>query len=191
MMDYNTSVDGDSDVDLESDRVIDKSDIEANVLINLMEHSEVGGPNFAKGERGKVLGREAMEDDGKKKCKKVSNKKPPRPPRGPSLDAADQELIREITELAKLRRARIERMRALKIANNVKSSSYPNRTPFALVFTVMVILVLIFQGMSPKAEAPFMSLEGPSPGSADGLISLQHYQNSPVNYVNPPADSLQ
>lgn len=83
----------------------------------------------------------------KEKRKKTSNKKapkPPRPPRGPSLDAADQKLIKEISELAKLKRARIERMKALKIMKAAKASS--NSNLFAMLFTVLFCLVIIFQG---------------------------------------------
>lgn len=84
----------------------------------------------------------------KEKRKKSSNKKapkPPRPPKGPSLDASDQKLIREISELAMLKRARIERMKALKKMKGVKASS-SNSNVFAMVFTVVFCLVIIFQG---------------------------------------------
>ena len=80
----------------------------------------------------------------KKKHKKTSNKKPPRPPRGPSLDAADQKLIKEISELAMLKRARIERMKALKKLKATKPSS--NNNLFAMVFTILFCLVILFQG---------------------------------------------
>lgn len=81
----------------------------------------------------------------KEKHKKTSNKKPPRPPRGPSLDAADQKLIQEISELAMLKRARIERMKALK---KLKATTKPssNSNLYAMVFTVLFCLVILFQG---------------------------------------------
>lgn len=86
----------------------------------------------------------------KEKRKKTSNKKaskPPRPPRGPSLDAADLMLIKEITELAMLKRARIERIKALKKMKAAKASS-SNSNMFAMVFTILFFLVIIFQGNS-------------------------------------------
>lgn len=153
-MDHIASGDRDLNVDLESGRVVDKSENEASVLIKSINHNKSEDPQLlasGRDERGKILGRAEMEEAGKEKCKKMSNKKPPRPPRpprGPSLDAADQKLIREITELAKLKRARMERMRALKMANNARASSYSNKTVLALVFTVIVFLVVIFQGES-------------------------------------------
>lgn len=84
----------------------------------------------------------------KEKRKKSSNKKPPkppRPPRGPSLDAADQKLIREISEIAMLKRARTERMKAMKKMKAAKTSS-SNSNVFAMVFTILFCLVIIFQG---------------------------------------------
>ncbi|XP_058000869.1 uncharacterized protein LOC110672973 isoform X2 [Hevea brasiliensis] len=84
----------------------------------------------------------------KEKHKMMSNKKaskPPRPPRGPSLDAADQQLIKEITELAMLKRARVERIRALKKMKAAKASSSSNSYVFAMVFTILFCLVIIFQ----------------------------------------------
>lgn len=84
----------------------------------------------------------------KEKRKKTSNKKPPkppRPPRGPSLDAADQKLIREISELAVLKRARVERIKAWKKMKAAKTSS-SNSNMFAMVFTIIFFLVIIFQG---------------------------------------------
>ncbi|XP_039064447.1 uncharacterized protein LOC120209527 isoform X2 [Hibiscus syriacus] len=91
----------------------------------------------------------------KEKLKSLGHKKPskpPRPPRAPSLDAADLKLIREIAELAKLKRARIERMKALKKSNAAsaaKPTSSSSSNMFAMVFTVIFCLVILFQGMSP------------------------------------------
>ncbi|XVF66083.1 hypothetical protein PTKIN_Ptkin10aG0005700 [Pterospermum kingtungense] len=81
----------------------------------------------------------------KEKRKSLGHKKPPRPPRAPSLDAADQKLIREIAELARLKRARIERMKALKKMKAAKATS-SNSNIFAMVFTVIFCLVIMFQG---------------------------------------------
>lgn len=101
----------------------------------------------------KVLDGEEVVDHVKKtavkeKRKKSNNKKPPkppRPPRGPSLDAADQKLIKEISEIAMLKRARTERMKALKKVKVAKTSS-SNSNVFAMVFTILFCLVIIFQG---------------------------------------------
>jgi len=85
--------------------------------------------------------------------KATSAKKPPRPPRPLSLDAADQKLIKELAELAMIKRARIERMKALKQKKNSKILSSSSSTSsssygsfFAMAFTVIFLLVILFQG---------------------------------------------
>lgn len=109
--------------------------------------------------------RAKSEDLGEKKIEKEKRKstsakkppKPPRPPRGYSLDAADQKLIKELHELAMMKRARIERMKALKKMKAAKASSVPlasNGSFFAMFFTVLFFLVLIFQGMSSGNSSP-------------------------------------
>lgn len=114
----------------------------------------------------------------KEKRKKSSNHKPPkppRPPRGPSLDAADQKLIREISELAMLKRARVERMKALKKMKAAKNSS-SSSSLFAMVFTVLFCLVILFHGLSSRSSPE--SFRGPSMsagGTEGGLISVQFY----------------
>ncbi|KAM6544986.1 hypothetical protein CsatB_025722 [Cannabis sativa] len=115
----------------------------------------------------------------KEKRKKGSNykpSKPPRPPRGPSLDAADQKLIREISELAMLKRARAERMKALKKMKAAKSSSSSSNL-FAMVFTILFFLVILFHGISSRSSTE--SLQGPSMSAGategGGLISVQFY----------------
>ncbi|KAI7725625.1 hypothetical protein M8C21_005382 [Ambrosia artemisiifolia] len=84
------------------------------------------------------------------KCKKGSSaKKPPRPPRPLSLDAYDQKLIKELAELAMIKRARVERMKALKQKKNSKissSSSSSHGSVFAMIFTIIFFLVILFQG---------------------------------------------
>ena len=86
----------------------------------------------------------------KEKRKKSSSKKapkPPRPPQGPKLDAADQILIREISELAMLKRARIERMKAVKKMKAAKASSSSSCSSiFAMIFTIIFCIVIIYQG---------------------------------------------
>uniref|UniRef100_A0A6N2LSW6 Transmembrane protein n=1 Tax=Salix viminalis TaxID=40686 RepID=A0A6N2LSW6_SALVM len=122
----------------------------------------------------------------KEKHKKTSNKKPPRPPRGPSLDAADQKLIQEISELAMLKRARIERMKALK---KLKATTKPssNSNLFAMVFTVLFCLVILFQGMSSRATSA-SSVGSPvsSETAEDGLISVQYFRNPSASESNGP-----
>lgn len=114
------------------------------------------GPNSngVIGEQVKLDGERTVGHVGKKvvkeKRKKMSNKKaskPPRPPKGPSLDAADQKLIKEIMELAMLKRARAEQMKAMKKMKAAKASS-SNSYVFAMVFTILFCLVIIFQGNS-------------------------------------------
>lgn len=98
----------------------------------------------------------------KEKRKKTSNKKPPKPPRpptGPSLDVTDQKLIREISELAILKRARVERMKALKKMKAAKTSS-SNSSMFAMVFTILFFLVLIFHGNSSYLHLKLTLLSG-------------------------------
>ncbi|XP_022721749.1 uncharacterized protein LOC111279115 [Durio zibethinus] len=125
----------------------------------------------------------------KEKRKSLSNKKPPkppRPPRAPSLDAADQKLIRELAELARLKRARIERMKALKKMKAAKGTS-SNSNMFAMVFTVIFCLVIIFQGM-PSRGTPTSIQGSPVPAGAveGGLISVQFSGNPSASIRNRP-----
>lgn len=95
----------------------------------------------------------SQEMDGKEKRKKsVSAKKPPKPPRphrGLSLDAADEKFIKELAQLAMIKRARIERMKAVmqKKASRASSSS-TNGSLFAMIFTIICFIVVLFQGVS-------------------------------------------
>lgn len=85
---------------------------------------------------------------GKEKFKKSSSKKPPKPPlppRGVSLDAADQKLIKEIAQIAMIKRLRIERMKALRKMKAVKGSSSSNGNLFAMLFTMLFCLIILFQ----------------------------------------------
>ncbi|KAK3183006.1 hypothetical protein Dsin_030292 [Dipteronia sinensis] len=111
--------------------------------------------------------------------------KPPKPPRVPSLDAADQKLIREISELAMLKRASVERMRALRKTKAAKQSS-SNSNLFAMVFTMIFCLVIIFQGMSSSGTP--VSFQG-SPMSIDmtedALTSIQ-FSGNPSSDPNGP-----
>ncbi|KAL4560173.1 hypothetical protein LXL04_032322 [Taraxacum kok-saghyz] len=133
---------------------------------------------------GKLAGGKAAGDfTGKEKRKKSSSaKKPPKPPRphsGFSLDAADQKLIKELTELAMIKRARIERMKAImqKKASKASSSS-TNSSLFAMLFTIIFFLVLLFQGMS--CQNSHGTIKG-SPHTAqineNSLIFIQRQMN--------------
>lgn len=87
---------------------------------------------------------------GKEKRKTKSTKKPPkppRPPRGLSLDAYDQKLIKEIAQLAMMKRTRIERVKALKKIKASKASSSSSGNLFAMLFTIVFCLVILFQGI--------------------------------------------
>ncbi|PWA65908.1 hypothetical protein CTI12_AA327990 [Artemisia annua] len=95
----------------------------------------------------------SQEMDGKEKRKKsLSAKKPPKPPRphrGFSLDAADEKFIKELAQLAMIKRARIERMKALMQKKATKaSSSSTNGSLFAMMFTIICFIVILFQGVS-------------------------------------------
>ncbi|XVF62421.1 hypothetical protein PTKIN_Ptkin09bG0006300 [Pterospermum kingtungense] len=128
--------------------------------------------------------------DAKEKCKSLSNKKPskpPRPPRSPSFDAADQKLIRELAELARLKRARIDRMKALKKMKAAKETSSSSSNMFAMVFTVIFCLVIIFQGMPSKGTMTgFQRSPVPAGAVEGGLISIQLFGNPYASIPNQP-----
>ncbi|XP_073146115.1 uncharacterized protein [Henckelia pumila] len=80
-----------------------------------------------------------------KKKNPAKPQKPPRPPRGPSLDASDMKLLKEISEL-NVKRRRMERIRTLKRMKKEKASSSISNL-FALLITVIFLLVIVFQGL--------------------------------------------
>lgn len=136
----------------------------------------------------KVQGEEVADikenNIGRDKRKTLSAKKspkPPRPPRGLSLDAADQKLIKEFAQLAMMKRARTERMKALKKMKAAKaSSSSSSGNLFAMLFTVIFCLVILFQGVSSRSSTA--SFAG-SPESArvieDGsILNANHWNPS-------------
>lgn len=127
------------------------------------------------------LGEKKIEKEKRKSTSAKKPPKPPRPPRGYSLDAADQKLIKELHELAMMKRARIERMKALKKMKAAKASSVPlasNGSFFAMFFTVLFFLVLIFQGEAPQLVNWF----------SDFLSRVKKY--SKVNYSMHHASML-
>ncbi|XVE65489.1 hypothetical protein DITRI_Ditri08aG0004000 [Diplodiscus trichospermus] len=133
----------------------------------------------------KVEGQESKDAKEKRKSSgKKKPPKPPRPPRAPSLDAADQKLIREIAELARLKRARIERMKALKKMKAAKATS-SNSNVFAMVFTVIFFLVIMFQGMSSRgASASYHGSPVPAGALEEGLVSVQFSGNPSGSFPN-------
>ncbi|XP_061350416.1 uncharacterized protein LOC133295594 [Gastrolobium bilobum] len=141
---------------------------------------------------GQDLVSNAVQTPVKEKRKKARNKKAPKPPRPPQalqLDAADHKLIREISEFAMLKRARIERMKALKKMRMAKSSSSSSSSSiWAMVFTVVFCIVIIFQGMS-SGKSSVSSFQGSplSAGGAEGdLISVQYQLTPSASDSNAP-----
>lgn len=123
--------------------------------VSLSGDASNSGRDYAKNMQAMTGMNVDIKDDGKEnklvreKCKRVSNKKspkPPRPPRSPSLDAADPKLIRELAELARLKRARIKQMKALKNMKISKGAAPSSSNMLALVFTILLCIVIIFQG---------------------------------------------
>ncbi|KAI6692899.1 hypothetical protein NL676_020609 [Syzygium grande] len=156
--------------------------------VNILNSDGVDARNTAK-----LVREQSPGSAQKEKRKKTSNKKaakPPRPPRGPSLDSADQKLIKEIAQLAMLKRARNERMKALKKAKMARGSSSSQNSVIAMVFTVLFLLVILFQGIAPRTKSSVATFEG-SPESAGsplgGLISVQYNQNPYITHTNGPA----
>ncbi|XP_073023997.1 uncharacterized protein [Primulina eburnea] len=86
-----------------------------------------------------------LDKEKSKKKNPAKPPKPPRPPRGPSLDASDMKLLKEISEL-NLKRKRMERIRTLKKMKKEKASSSISNL-FALLVTVIFLLVIVFQGL--------------------------------------------
>ncbi|KAE8669646.1 putative Plant invertase/pectin methylesterase inhibitor superfamily protein [Hibiscus syriacus] len=135
--------------------------------------------------------KDAKNKSVKEKRKSLGHKKhprPPRPPRAPSLDAADQKLIREIAELARLKRARIERMKALKKSRAAKPTpSSTSSNMFAMVFTIVFCLVIMFQGMC-SGGTPASNQGSPLPAGAaqpQGVPSLLQFSMNPsANFRN-------
>ncbi|KAI3512393.1 hypothetical protein L1887_19708 [Cichorium endivia] len=132
---------------------------------------------------GKLAGEKSAGDfTGKEKRKKsLSAKKPPKPPRphrGFSLDAADEKLIKELAELAMIKRARMERMKALMQKKASKTSSSSNGTLFAMLFTTIFFLVLLFQGMScQNSHGTFKRSPQTAHTNENGLIYIQGQPN--------------
>ncbi|KAM7488031.1 hypothetical protein LguiB_025515 [Lonicera macranthoides] len=156
---------------------------------NVLNNGEVSPENLKLLIDEKVEGDDLVEKKkGKKKNKKASAKKPPRPPTGLSLDAADQKLIREIAEIAMLKRARIERMKAIKKMKAAKaSSSSSSGNLFAMLFTILFCLVILFQGMSSgSSPVGFQGSPESAQGTEGGFIFVSNHWNPYANNTNIP-----
>ncbi|CAL9192163.1 unnamed protein product [Musa hybrid cultivar] len=119
-----------------------------------------------------------LETTKKKGCKKPP--KPPRPPNSPPLDATNQKLMKEISEIAMMKRARIERMKKkVKDANSARI----NGNLWALIITILFILVIMWQGVLPSGSSSGRSNGHPeSPiETRGGLISIHFYKNASGN----------
>ncbi|KAJ0547790.1 hypothetical protein HanRHA438_Chr08g0360941 [Helianthus annuus] len=93
-----------------------------------------------------------------KEKQKVKNSKraskPPRPRKGPSLSTSDLRLVKEISEMVMKKRARIERLKSLKKARSARlqtapppsSSASSYMSIFAMMITVLFLIVIILQG---------------------------------------------
>ncbi|KAI8005008.1 hypothetical protein LOK49_LG08G03360 [Camellia lanceoleosa] len=130
---------------------------------------------------------------GKERRKTTSAKKPPRPPRPPkalSLDTADQKLIKEISELATMKCARIERMKALKKTKAAKASTSTCNF-FAMLFTIIFCLVMLFQGMSPGRSST-VSFQGSSESAQlgdSGFVSVHYHRNTSASDSSIPGSA--
>ncbi|MFS7994043.1 hypothetical protein Hanom_Chr12g01101241 [Helianthus anomalus] len=93
-----------------------------------------------------------------KEKQKVKNSKraskPPRPRKGPSLSTSDLRLVKEISEMVMKKRARIQRLKSLKKARSARlktapppaSSASSYMSIFAMMITVLFLIVIILQG---------------------------------------------
>lgn len=130
----------------------------------------------------------------KKYNNKMNNKKkaskPPRPPKGPSLDALDMMLVKEISTHAINRRARIERTKALRKMREEKLSLSSSKSSiWAMIFTVLFILVICFQGFCSKGvnNGNFHGSPEPARGS---MISVQFFNQPSGNGGSELGSSL-
>ncbi|KAK5783749.1 hypothetical protein F383_11628 [Gossypium arboreum] len=116
-------------------------------------------------------------------CKKKNSRKPPKPPRPPKaplLDAADQQLVREIAELSMRKRARIKRIKAMKKMKAANAAPSSSSSLFAMVITVILCLVILFQGICYRRGTTVMLQGSPAPAVGEGLISVQFYKTFPT-----------
>ncbi|KAI7731530.1 hypothetical protein M8C21_017659 [Ambrosia artemisiifolia] len=106
-----------------------------------------------------LIGKTQSKEKQKVKNSKRASK-PPRPRKGPSLSTSDLRLVKEISELVMKKRARAERLKSLKKARSARlltaaaapsssaASSYMSL--FAMMITVLFLIVIIFQGFGSR-----------------------------------------
>ncbi|XP_051141684.1 uncharacterized protein LOC127258757 isoform X2 [Andrographis paniculata] len=123
------------------------------------------------------------------KVKKAAAAKPPRPPNGPTLYAADLWLIDELSRMAMIKkRERSERAKALKTMQSGRGSSTSSTslssaqgaTIFAMVITVVFLLVIIFQGITTRPGSGLSpgAAPQPAPQTLAGMPSPLQFYNS-------------
>ncbi|XP_074563714.1 uncharacterized protein LOC141820331 isoform X1 [Curcuma longa] len=125
------------------------------------------------------------------KPKKKGRKKPPKPPRPPNsppLDATDQKLMKEIEEIARLKRERIQRMK-IKMKN--AKSTHSNSSLWALLVTILFILVIIWKGVYSRGsyKLSFHGIPESSVQSRGGFVSIQFYKNVSTNLHSPTSSA--
>lgn len=155
---------------------------------NFLVGSEVGTNSYieviVKGENDEESKTLVEKKNVGKKYKKANYKKaskPPRPPRGPSLDAADMLLVREISAHAMNRRARIEQIKASRKMREEKSSfSLSKSSICAMIFTVLFIFVICFQGFCSKGVNSVNFHGSPEPAT-NSIISVQFFNQPSAN----------
>ncbi|XP_021978136.1 uncharacterized protein LOC110873505 [Helianthus annuus] len=109
--------------------------------------------NKLEGEKRENIGKTHSKEKQKVKNSKRASK-PPRPRKGPSLSTSDLRLVKEISEMVMKKRARIERLKSLKKARSARlqtapppsSSASPYMSIFAMMITVLFLIVIILQG---------------------------------------------
>ncbi|XP_050387032.1 uncharacterized protein LOC126803289 [Argentina anserina] len=129
---------------------------------------------------GSELSQKTYENERHRNSNSRNAMKPPRPPKGPLLDAADQKLVREIVELARRKRARIEQIKAAKKTKATKSSSVQSGIS-AMIFTLLLFCVIIFQGISSTTVPNIKTQRSPEPAVATAReVTLLHYPQSTI-----------
>lgn len=183
-MDRDTLENRASLIDLESGRVTNEKGNRQTQNLENIPISEEGSNTYLE-----VIIRGENDEESKsslveKKYKKANNKKaskPPRPPKGPSLCAADMMLVKEISTHAMNRRVRIERIKALRKMREEKSSpSSCNSSICAMIFTVLFVLVICFQGFFSKSVNNGNFHGSPEPAT-ESFISVQLFNHPSVN----------
>ncbi|KAJ8498291.1 hypothetical protein OPV22_008843 [Ensete ventricosum] len=151
----------------------------SSVELHLIDREALGDRSVGlEAKMGLLEKKVGLEITKKKGCKKPP--KPPRPPNSLPSDAANQKLMKEISEIAMMKRARIERMKKkVKDANSARI----NGNLWALIVTILFVLVIIWQGVLPRGSSSGIS-NGHAESSVEtrgGLISIHFYKNASGN----------